>query len=106
GLLPSRAPTGTRAKFALGRALHRGWNAAGSVGKCEELSTQRWQERGSAGRSWQCDGGLPRGEAVEPDARIEDGPRCEDGTQRQGQRGEAELQREPAGGEPPRPDRK
>ena len=59
----------------------------------------------SAGRSWQCDGGLPRGEAVEPDARIEDGPGCEDGTQRQGQRSEAELQRESAGGEPQRTDR-
>ena len=55
---------------------------------------------------WQCDGGLPRGEAVEPDARIEDGPGCEDGTQRQGQGSEAELQRESAGGEPPRTDRK
>lgn len=32
------------------------------------------QEHGSAGRSWQCDGGLPHGEAVEPDASIEDGP--------------------------------
>src|ERR1019366_79028 len=88
-LLPSRAPAGAGAESALGRALHRGWNATGSVGECEKLSTQGWQERRSAGRSWQCDGGLPRGEAVEPDARIEDGPGCEDGTQRQGQRSEA-----------------
>ena len=51
--------------------------------------------------SWQCDGGLPRGEAVESDARIEDGPGCEDGPERQGERSEAELQRESAGGEPP-----
>src|SRR5258708_13286181 len=34
-LLPSRAPAGTRAESALGRALHRGWNATGSVGECE-----------------------------------------------------------------------
>ena len=68
---------------------------------CEEFSAQGWEERRSAGRSWQCDGGLPRGEAVEPDACIDDGPGCEDGTQRQGQRSEAELQRESAGGEPP-----
>src|SRR2546425_2301439 len=39
-LLPSCAPAGTRAESALGRALHRGWNATGSVGKCEELSAQ------------------------------------------------------------------
>src|SRR2546423_9849437 len=64
------------------------------------------EERRSAGRPWQCDGGLPRGEAVEPDACIEDGPGCEDGAQRQGQRSQAELQRESAGGEPPRSDRK
>ena len=44
-------------------------------------------------------------EAVESDARIEDGPGCEDGPQRQGQGSEAELQRESAGGEPPRADR-
>src|SRR5438094_8256429 len=31
------------------------------------------------------------GEAVEPDACIEDGPGCEDGAQRQGQRRQAEL---------------
>src|SRR5207253_4588315 len=75
-------------------------------GKWEELSAQGCQERRSARRSWQCDGGLPRGEAVEPDARLEDGPGCEDGAQRQGQRSEAELQRESAGGKPQRVDRK
>jgi transposase len=71
----------------------------------EELSTQGCQERRTAGRSWQCDGGLSRGEAVEPDARIEDGPGCEDGAQRQGQRSEAELQRESPRGKPQRSDR-
>jgi len=40
-LLPSRASAGTGAESALGRALYRGWNATGSVGECEELSTQR-----------------------------------------------------------------
>src|ERR1019366_4808505 len=60
GFLPSRAAAGTGAESALGRALHRGWNATGSVGECEELSTQGCQERRSARRSWQCDGGLPR----------------------------------------------
>jgi hypothetical protein len=64
-LLPSRVTAGTRAESALGRALHGGWNATGSVGECEELSTQGCEERRSAGRSRQCDGGLPRGEAVE-----------------------------------------
>src|ERR1035437_8372009 len=98
--VPSRTPAGTRAETTLRRTLHGGWNAAGSRGECEELSAQGCQERRSAGRSWQCDGGLPRGEAVEPDARIEDGPGCEDGTQRQGQGSQAELQRESAGGEP------
>ena len=34
-----------------------------------------------------------RGEAVQRDAPIEDGPGCEDGTQRQGQGSQAELQR-------------
>src|SRR5271168_2942296 len=81
------------------------WNATGSVGEREELSTQGCEERRSARRSRQCDGGLPRGEAVESDACIEDGPGCEDGPQRQGQGSEAELQRESAGGEPPRADR-
>jgi len=33
---------------------------------------------------------------------VEDGSGCEDGTQRQGQRSEAELQRESTGGESPR----
>jgi hypothetical protein len=59
------------------------------VGECEELLTQGCQERGSAGRSGQCDGGLPWGEAVEPDARIEDGSGCEGGTQGKGK--EAKL---------------
>jgi len=31
--------------------FHRGWNAPGGVGGCEELSTQGCQERRSAGRS-------------------------------------------------------
>src|ERR1700686_757863 len=48
--------------------------------------------------SWQCDGRFPRGEAVQRDARIEDGPGCQDGTQRQGQGSQAELQRKSAGG--------
>ncbi len=48
-----------------------------------------------------------RGEKrFQPDAPIEDGPGCEDGTQRQGQRSQAELPRESAGGEPQRTDRK
>ena len=85
--------------------LHRGWNATGSAGECEKLAAQGCEERLSARRSWQCDGGLSWGEAVEPDARIEDGPRYEDRTQRQGQRSEGELQRE-SGGEPQRTDRK
>ena len=50
----------------------------------KSYQAQGCQECGSARRSWQRAGGLPRGEAVEPDARIEDGPGCEDGTQRQG----------------------
>ena len=77
-LLPSRAPTGAGAESALGRALRRGWNATGSVGECEELSTQGWPAHGSAERSWQCDGGLARGEAAnqthasktDPDAKM------------------------------------
>ena len=54
-LLPSRAPAGTRAESALGRALHRGWNVTGSVGECEELSAhprrtrmRRWHAKARA----------------------------------------------------------
>jgi len=57
----------------------------------EEFSAKGWQATGSAGRSWQCDSRLSRGEAVEPNARIENGPGCEVGTQRQGQRSQTEL---------------
>src|SRR6202166_4820436 len=49
--------------------------------------------------------GTSMGRSGRPDARIEDGPGCEDGTQRQGQRSQAELQRESSGGEPQRADR-
>jgi IS5 family transposase len=44
-------------------------------------------------------------EAVQRNARIDDGPGCQDGTQGQGQGSQTELQRESAGGEPPRADR-
>jgi hypothetical protein len=37
---PIRAPAGPPAESALGRPLHSGWNAIGSVGECEELSAQ------------------------------------------------------------------
>jgi transposase len=46
-------------------------------------------KKSSVGQSGQCDGGLPRGEAVEPDARIEDGPGYEDA--RKGKGKEAKL---------------
>jgi len=39
-LVPSRAPAGTRGEFALERVLHRGWNAAGSVGEFEKFSAK------------------------------------------------------------------
>jgi hypothetical protein len=84
--------------FTVDGTLLEAWASA------EELSAQGCQERRSAGRSWQCDGGLPQGEAVEPDTRIEDGPRGEDGKERQGQGSQAELQRESGGGEPQRTD--
>jgi hypothetical protein len=60
----------------------------------------------TAGRSWHCDARLPRGKPVQRNARIEDGPGREVSAQRQGQRSQAELQREPSGGEPQRVDRK
>src|SRR6202790_567948 len=56
--------------------------------------------QGSAARSVQRDGRLPRGKAVQRDTRIEDRPRCEVRAQRQGQRSQAELQRQSDGGEP------
>lgn len=59
------------------------------MGQLEEFSPKGRQRYGSAGRSGQCDGGLSRGEAVKCDARIEDGPRCKDGTQSKGK--EAKL---------------
>jgi transposase len=59
----------------------------------------------SAGRSWQPDRKLSRGEAFQSDPRIEDRPRCQAGTQKRGQGGQVELQRESAGGEPERVDR-
>src|ERR1700685_4574109 len=80
--------------FTVDGTLLEAWASA------EELSAQGCQERRSA--SWRCDGGLPQGEAVEPDTRIEDGPGGEDGKERQGQGSQAELQRESGGGEPQR----
>jgi hypothetical protein len=47
---------------------------------------------------------VPWAEEVERGPCIEDGPGVEDGTQREGQRSEAELQRESVGGEPQRAD--
>src|ERR1700730_18298257 len=44
--LPSGAQAGRRAKFALGRALYSGWNAAGSLGEREEFPAKRWQACG------------------------------------------------------------
>ncbi len=43
-------PAGPRAESALGRALHRRWNAAGSVGEFEKFSAKGFQERRSARR--------------------------------------------------------
>jgi len=85
--------------FTVDGTLLEAW---ASVKSCQRKDTKNAVAR----RSWQCNGGLPRGEEVEPDARIEDGPECKDGTQRQGQRSKAELQRESAGGEPQRTDRR
>jgi len=65
------------------------WNATGSVGECEKLSAQGCEEHRSAGRSWQCDSGLPRGEAVEPDHASKTDPDAKMAPQRQGQRSEA-----------------
>ena len=39
-----------------------------ALGEFEEFSAKGWQAYGSAGRSWQCVSGLPRGEAVQRDA--------------------------------------
>ena len=56
-------------------------------------------------RSRQSHGGFPRRAAFEPHAHDEDRCRCEAGAERTGQRSEAELQRQSAGGEPQRADR-
>ena len=89
----------------LGRTLHGGRHAAGSLGRGEELSAQGRQESAASRRSRQSHGELSRREAVEPDARIEDRSRGEAGAQGRGQGGEVELQRQSAGGEPQRADR-
>jgi len=44
--LPSGAQASRRAKFALGRALYSGWNAAGSLGEREEFPAKRCQACG------------------------------------------------------------
>jgi len=64
----------------------------GSVASVKSYQRKDAKNNRSAGRSWQCEQVDFHGEKrVEPDARIEDGPGCEDGTQRQGQRSEAEF---------------
>ena len=59
----------------------------------------------SAGGSGKSHGGFSWGEALEPDARIEERSRSPVGAQGQGQGGEVELQRKSAGGESSRIDR-
>ena len=93
------------ARADFGRALHGGWDVVGSLGGGEEFSAEGREDSASAGRSWQSDGELSRGEAVQSDPRIENRSRCQAGTQRRGQGGQVELQRESAGGEPERIDR-
>ncbi len=58
--------------LTLGRALHGGWDAAGSLGGSEEFPAEGRKDSASAGRSWQPHGELSRGEALQSDPRIED----------------------------------
>jgi len=83
------------------------WNATGSVGECEELSSARMRRNtvppddpGNATVDFHGEKRSNQTHASKTD------PDAKDGTQRQGQRSEAELQRKSAGGEPQRTDRK
>jgi transposase len=87
------------------QALHGGWDVAGSLGRGEKFSAEGGKDSASARRSWQPHGELSRGDAIQSDPRIEDRSRCQAGTQKRGQGGQVELQRESVGGEPERIDR-
>jgi len=73
-LLPSRAPAGAGAESALGRTLHRdgtlleAWASVKSYQRKDAKNTVPPDDPGNATVE------LPRGEAVEPDARIETDP--------------------------------
>src|SRR6185312_6087024 len=82
---------GTDPRPDFGRALHGGWDVVGSMGGGEEFSAERRKDTASAGRSWQPDRELSRGEAFQSDPRIEDRSRCQTGTQKRGQGGQVEL---------------
>src|SRR5271154_3076694 len=87
-----------------GRALHGGWDVAGSMGGGEEFPAEESKDS-AAGRPWQPHGELSRGESEQSDACIEDRSRCQTGTQGHWEGGQVELQRESVGGEPKRIDR-
>jgi hypothetical protein len=92
GTLPkpssNRAPAGP-AKPALGRALHRRWNATGSVDESESYERKGAENAVPLTILAMRYGGLPRGETVERDARIDDRPDAE--MARKGKGKEAKL---------------
>src|SRR5262249_28035653 len=104
GLSATGGGASAREGMDLGRALHRGWNVAGSVGQRKEFSTERQEKFTSTGRPWKSHSKFSWGEAIQPDARIDEGAGGTAGGERTGQGGQVELQRESAGGEPQRID--
>ena len=65
-----------------GRALHGGRHAAGGLGQREEFSAEGRKKTPPSRRSGQSDGELPRREALQRHARIEDRSRVAAGAQR------------------------
>ncbi len=77
-----------------------------ACGEPEELQAEGRRRHAAAGRSGESDRGLPRREARQRDARVDDGSGREARAQGQGQGGEALVSRARADGESQRPARR
>ena len=93
-VLPGRVEQARRSwsccRTSTSRWMARCWKR----GRARRVFNVRMARTRAAGRSGQSDGGFPRREAAQRDARIDHGPGCEAGAQGRWQRSEAELLRE------------